>query len=287
MTLNFTEATAYRKKWMPNLFQEVLHNALVAEDICQVDTSDVKFIENPYGSAGSVTQQAIAGTYNVNTFSVTADTLTVSEEFVWSEQVYDFEQIASVADVRGSRMKEAMAQMATSIDKYVLNAIGTDATGTLTTPTGGFTTAGNINQIFGDLQTKVTGYASDMSGGLYLVIESTDVTGLVQAGMANGFSFADMWLNNGLATRYGGFDIYVVRAGTFVTTTLGSKAVTMSGKRLAGVKGVTTFCRPSERMHWMEKEVSGKTGYELAMVAYCGAKVWTQKAPLTVRITIA
>lgn len=285
MTLNFTEATAYRKKWMPNLFQEVLHNALTAEKICQVDTSDVKFIENPYHSAGSVTQQATVGTYSVAAFTVTADTLTVSEEFVWSEQVYDFEQVASVADVKGSRMNEAMAQMATSIDKYVLNAIGTDATGTYTTPINGFT-AGNMNQIVGDLIAKVSGFATPLNR-MYVVIEQTDVSGVIQAGMANGFNFADKWLNNGWVGNYAGLDFYIVKSGTFVTTTLGSKSVTMSGKRLAGVTGITTYCRPTSRMQWMEKEVSGKTGVELAMVAYCGARVWAQKATLTIRITLA
>ena len=37
----------------------------------------------------------------------------------------------------------------------------------------------------------------------------------------------------------------------------------------------------------MEKEVSGKTGVELAMAVYAGVKVWTQKAALTVLITLA
>ena len=285
MTLNFTEATAYRKKWMPNLFQEVLHNALIAEKICQVDTSDVKYIENPYHSAGSVTQQATVGTYNVATFTVTADTLTVSEEFVWSEQVYDFESVAAVTDVKGSRMSEAMAQMATSIDKYVLNAIGTDATGTYTTPVGGFAAA-NMNQIVGDLIAKVSGFATPLNK-MYVVIEQSDVSGVIQAGMANGFNFADSWLNNGWVGNYGGLNFYIAKSGTFVTTTLGSKSVTMSGKRLAGITNITTYCRPGSRMSWMEKEVSGKTGVELAMVAYCGAKVWAQKATLTFRITLA
>lgn len=286
MTLNFTESTAYRKKWMPNLFQEILHNALVAEKICEVDNSNVKYIENPYHSAGTVTQQAIAGTYSVGTFSVTADTLTVSEEFVWSEQVYDFEQLAAVTDVKGSRMREASAQMATSIDKYVVNALGTDATGTYTTPTGGFASPANIPQILGDLQGKVAG-KYDIYKGLYVVIEQTDLTGLVQAGVANGWSVADAWLNNGRLGSYMGFDFYVLASGTFVTTTLGTKSVTMSGKRLAGVKGVSTYCQPAGKVQWMEKEVSGKTGVELAAVAYCGFKAWAQKTSLTVRITLA
>lgn len=287
MTLNFTEATAYRKKWMPNLFQTLLQNALVAEKIMAVDTSDVKYIENPYGDAGVVTQQATVGTYSVDTFTVTADTLTVSEEFVWSEQVYDFEQIASIADVKGSRMKEAMAKMATAVDKYALNALGNGATGSYSTPAGGFAQT-NVITILSDLTAKFAGYSEDFNGK-YLVIESTDLPGLIASGMTNGFNFADTFLKNGYVgtLSYGGFDVYVVRTGTFVTASLGTLSATNSGKRLAGIKNLATLAMPARRMNWMEKEVSGKTGVELAMAVYAGVKVWTQKAALTVLITLA
>lgn len=271
---------------MPNLLAEVLHNALIAEKICQVDTSDVKYIENPYGSAASVTQQAIAGTYNVASYTSTNDTLTVADEFVWSEQIYDFEKVAQIADIKGSRMKEAMAQVATAIDKFVLNNLLDQGTGAYTTPVGGFTTPSNITKIIGDLATKFAGYA-DTFNGLYIVVESTDVTGFMQSGMANGFSFADSWLKNGWMTSFGGFDIYVARTGTFVTATLGTLSATNSGHRLAGVKGVSTMALPGQRMAWMEKEVSGKTGVECALVAYCGHNAWHQKLPLTVDITLA
>ena len=286
MVLNTNSTASWRKKWMPNLLQEVLHNAVVAAKVCDVDNSDVKYIENPYGNAGTVTQQAIAGTYSVATYTSTDDTLTVSEEFVWSEQIYDFEAVAQIADIKGSRMKEAMAQMGMAIDKYVLNAIGTDATGAYTTPVGGFTTAANINEIISKLHGRVAGYA-DVYNGLYVVIEANDLAGFIQAGMASGFAFADAWLNNGRLGSYGGFDIYVVQNGTFVTATLGTKAVTMNNKRLAGVRAITTYCLPVGKMKWMEKEVSGKTGVECAMVAYAGARVWFQKAKLTVVVTLA
>ena len=271
---------------MPNLLQEVLHNALVAAKICEVDNSDVKYISNPYGSVGAVTQQAIAGTYSVAAYTSTDDDLTVTEEFVWSEQIYDFEKVAQIADIKGSRMKEAMAQMATSIDKFVVNNLTNAGTGAYTTPVGGFTTPSNIVKIIGDLATKFAGYA-DTYKGLYIVVESGDVTGFMQSGMSNGFSFADAWLNNGWMTTFGGFDIYVVRAGTFVTATLGTVSFTNSGHRLAGVKGISTYCMPGQQMQWMEKEVSGKTGVECAMVAYCGHKAWFQKLALTVNITLA
>lgn len=286
MTLNTNATTSWRKKWMPNLLQEVLHNALVTDKICDLDTSNVKYIENPYGSAASVTQQAIAGTYSVASYTSTDDTLTVSEEFVWSEQIYDFEKVAQIADIKSSRSKEAMAQMGMAIDKFILNALTADGTGSYTTPTGGFTTPSNINKIIGDLAGKFAGYA-DVYKGLYIVIESGDVTGFVQAGMSNGFSFADSWLNNGFMTRYGGFDIYVVRAGTFVSATLGTRTFTNSGYRVAGVKGISTVCRPGEQISWMEKEVSGKTGVECAMAAYVGFKQWHQKAALTIPVLLA
>lgn len=286
MTLNTNATTSWRKKWMPNLLQEVLHNALVANKICVEDNSDVKYIENPYGSAGTVTQQAIAGTYSVATYTSTDDTLTVTDEFVWSEQIYDFEKVAQIADIKGSRMREAMAQMATSIDKFVLNNLTKTGTGTYTTPVGGFTNGSNINTIIADLSGKVAGYA-DTFNGLYVVVESTDVTGFMQAGMTSGFTFADAWLNNGFMTRYGGFDIYVVRAGTFVTATLGTVSMTNAGHRVAGVKNISTYCLPGSRMQWMEKEVSGKTGVECAMVAYCGHASWFQKKALTINITLA
>ena len=287
MTFNFTEATAYRKKWLSGMFQELLQSATVAEKIMAVDTSDVKYIENPYADAGVVTQQSPIGTYNVDAFAVTADTLTVSDEFVWAEHVFTFEQIAAVVDVKGSRIKEAMAKMATAVDKYALNALANGATGTYSTPAGGFS-AGNIPEILAKLSEKFAGYSEDFNGK-YLVIEQTDLGGLIQAGMTNGFNFADTFLKNGYVgtLAFGGFDVYVKTSGTFVTATLGTLSATNSGKRLAGIKKLATLARPSGRMAWEEKQVGGKLGWELAMGVYAGVKVWTQKAALTVLITLA
>lgn len=286
MTLNTNATTSWRKKWMPNLLQEVLHNALVAAKICQLDTSDIKYIENPYGSVAAVTQQAITGTYSVATYVSTDDTLTVTEEFVWAEQIYDFEQVAQIADIKGSRMKEAMAQMKTAIDKYVINYVLDVGTGAYTTPAGGFITAANVTKILSDLSTRFAGYETNFDNP-YLVVDSNDIAGLTLAMSTNGFNMADTALTNGFLTHYMGFDIYVVRAGTFVTATLGTGVFTNANHRVAGVKNIATFAMPGSKMQWMEKEVSGKTGVECAMVAYCGVKAWFQKLALTVDITLA
>jgi hypothetical protein len=48
-----------------------------------------------------------------------------------------------------------------------------------TTPTGGFTTAANINEIMANLISKVAGF-SEAYNGLFLVIENTDIVGFAQ-----------------------------------------------------------------------------------------------------------
>lgn len=286
MTLNTNATTSWRKKWMPNLLQEILRNALVTEKICAVDTSDVFYIENPYGSAGSVTQQAIVGTYSVATYTSTTDTLTLTDEFVWSEHIYSTEKVAQIADIKGSRMKEAMGQMAESIDKWILNALTDAGTGAYTTPAGGFQTSGNVPTIFSKLGSKLAGYATNFSGK-YCVVEAADTAGITLSGMSTGFNFADDYLNNGFGGKVGGFDVFVVQDGTFVTATLGTGTYTNSGHRVAGIKGISTILRPGGKMEWMEKEVSGKRGVELALAADVGFKAWFQKLALTIDITLA
>ncbi len=286
MTLNSNATTSWRKTWMPDILEGILKSALVADKICDVNNENVKYISNPYTSTATVTQQAIAGTYSIGTSTSTDDDLTVTEEFVWAEQIYDFEKIAQIADLQSKRGKEAMQTMAVAVDKYVLNNLVDVGTGVYTTPVGGFTTGSNVNTIFSDLWTKFAGYA-DTFNGIYVVLESTDIGGVILSGAASGFDFADSWLKNGFMTRYMGFDIYVVRPGTFVTASLGTGTYTNAGHRMAGVKNISTIARPGGKGTWMEKEVSGKTGWECAMAAYVGHKAWHQKLPLTVDITLA
>lgn len=283
---NTNAATSWRKKWMPNLLQEILRKSLVADKICKTDTSDVFYIENPYGSAATVTQQALTGTYSVATYTSTADTLTLTDEFVWSEHIQSIEKVAQIADIKGSRMKEAMGQMSEAIDKFIVNSVCDEGTGTYTTPAGGFITSGNVLTILSKLGAKLAGFSTSFSGK-YVVLEAADTSGITLAGMAAGFQNADKFLNNGFIGHLGGFDIYVVPDGTFVTTTLGTVAFTNSGHRVAGVAGISTQLRPGAKMEWMEKEVTGKRGVELALAADVGFKHWIQKRALTIDITLA
>lgn len=279
----------WRNKYRLSSLDKLLRNALVAEAICKVDRSNSKTIQSPYGSQPTTTVQALAGTYSTAAFTLTDDTLTVADEFVVAEHVYDFENTLSQFDVFADRVDEMNNSFATILDKWVLNNLCEDGTGSYTTPVGGFTTAANINVIIPNLLSKVAGY-SEAFNGTYLVIENTDIPGILQAQATNGFSFADAALNNGFMTSYMGVDIYVVRSGTFVdaTTTAvsGTKTWTNSGHRVFGVKGVTTYAAPRGMMA-EEVVVSGKTGRELRTFGYAGFKAWATKAALTIDITLA
>lgn len=286
---NTNATTSWGAKWFQANLQQVLKESLVAEKVCQVDRSDNKYIWNPYGSSPTVTQQSLAGgsqgTYSISTYTSTDDTLTVTEEFIVAEHIYDFEKVMQHGDIMASRIDEMVQSMVEAIDKYVLNALCEDGTGTYTTPAGGFTTAANVVKILANLSSKFAGYA-DVGKGYFLVIENTDLPGFFEAQVGTGFSMADAAINNGFLTNYMGFDIYIKRSGTFVDATLGSKTVTNSGHRVAGIKGITTYAMPRD-VSYEEKAVSAKTGKEVVAVAYSGFAAWYQKKSLIIDITLA
>jgi len=283
--MNTIGDTAKRTKFLKTTLEIALRNGLVAEKVCQVDRTDNYTIKNPYQTAPTTTVQALTGTYTPAALTITDDTLTVTDEFVASEHIYDFEQVLNNFDLFASRTDDLMYSVMTSIDRFVVNNLCEDGTGTYTTPTGGFTTAANINVIMSNLLSKVAGYA-DVYKGLFLIIENTDVPGFVQAQATNGYSFADAALNNGFMGNYMGVDIYVLRTGTFTSETLGTKTYSNSGHRVFGVKGVATYAAP-RGVQVEEKSVSGKTGKEIAVYGYIGFKLWTPKAGLIVDITLA
>jgi hypothetical protein len=274
-----------RDKYFNSQYDIVLRNALVTEKICKVDNSDTKRIQNPYGSQPTATIQAVAGTYSVSAWTITDDALTVTDEVIYSEHIFAHEEFFAVFDLSMSRIDNMMYAVAFGIDKFVLNNLCEDATGSYTTPVGGFTTASNVNTIMANLASKVAGY-QDTFNGLFLVIENTDLVGFMVAGATNGFSLADAVLKNGFMNSWMGVDIHVVRSGTFVSATLGTTTVTNSGHRVFGVKGVSTYASP-RGMQYEEKSVTGKTGKEVVVFGLVGFKLWAQKTGLIVDITLA
>ncbi len=285
--MNTQSTYGARDEYFQSQYDIVLRNAVVAEKICDVDRRDLKRIQNPYGSQPTATIQAVAGTYGVTAWTVTDDALTVTDEVIYGEHVFAHEEFFAVFDIATSRIDNMMYAVAYGIDLFVLNNLCEDATGAYTTPAGGFTTAANINTIMANLQSKVAGY-QDVNAikGTYLVIENTDLVGFAIAGATNGFSTADSVLKNGFMNNWMGTDIYVVRTGTFQTASFGTTSVTNAGHRVFGIRGVSTYASP-RGMQYEEKPVSGKTGKEIVVYGLVGFKLWTQKAGLTVDITIA
>ena len=273
-----------RDAYLKSQYDFVLRNALVAEKICDVNRSDVKRIQNPYGSQPTATIQAVAGTYSVTAWTVTDDALTVTDEVIYAEHIFAHEDFFAVFDIATSRLDNMMYAVAYGVDYFVLNNLCEDGTGTYTTPAGGFTTAANINTIMANLSSKVAGY--DTQFGTFLVIENTDLVGFMVAGATNGFSMADAVLKNGKVTSWMGTDVFVVRSGTFADATIGTTTVTNAGHRVFGVNKSSTYASP-RGINYEEKSVSGKTGKEVVVFGLVGFKLWNQKKALTIDITLA
>ena len=283
---NTLSTYALRHKYFSANLQQALRNALISEKICRVDTSDLKTIENPYITATTGTIQAVAGTYSPAAMTVTDDSLSVNDEVVDAVQIYDFEMRTANFNLIADFLDELIYRVTFNIDKFVINKLTSLATGTYTTPVGGFTTAANIATICSNLLSKVAGFQSGLASNPFLVIESTDIVGFAQAQVASGFAYADAALNNGFMAMYMGIEVYVIRTGTFVTATLGTLSATNSGHRLFGISNLAVFASP-RGVQYEEKGVSGSTGKEVVAYGLIGAKIWTPHAPLFVNITLA
>ena len=278
-----------RIKFLQNTMQEILKVALVAEAVCTVDRSDSKYIVNPYGSEPTALVQAVAGTYSPSAFTTTDDNPTVTDEFIYGEQIKGYEEVFSRFDLYAARVEQMSYAVARALDKWVLNNLLETGTGTYTTPAGGFTTAGNLVTILGALISRVAGYA-EVYKGLYLVVENTDLAGMIPAMANNGFSMSDAALKNGFMNSYMGVDIYVVRAATFddqaANSVSGSTTWTNLNHRLFGVKGVSTYASP-RGINVEEKGITAVTGKEVAVWGLCGFRAWNNRLALTIDITLA
>lgn len=286
---NTLSTKTLRDKYRAAQVMQALKTAVVAEKVCLVDTSDLKTISSPYVTAVATTVQAVAGTYTPAAITTTDDTLTVADEFIASTHIFHFEETTANFDLFYTANKAITDSLVTAVDKWVLNELCENGTGAYTTPGGGFTTAGNVITILSNIIAKTAGYA-DALNGLYVVVENTDLTGIISSQTAAGFNFADAALNNGLIGNMMGVDIFVVRSGTFVdattTTASGTKTWTNSGHRVGGVKKVATYARP-RFLTFEEKGVTGKTGMEIAGICYAGFKQWTPWSDLTIDITLS
>ena len=283
---NTIASRVYRDKYRSETISALLRGAMVTEAITSVDRSDNKRIQSPYGSTPTVVVQALAGTYTPADFTNTDEALDVTDEFIVAEHVMDFQDLLSKFDLFASRTEQMAFNVAKKIDEFVLNNLTEDGTGTYTTPVGGFTTAANINLIFSNIVSQLSGYSEGYFGNMYCVVENTDLVGIIQAGATNGFNNSDAVLKNGKVSNWMGVDIYVVRTGTFTDATVGTKTWTNAGHRVAGIKNISTVALPGG-VKTDEKMVSGKTGMEVVTYGYVGYKHWFPTLVQTIDITLA
>jgi hypothetical protein len=283
---NTIASRVYRDKYRSATLDTALRGALVAEAITSVDRSNNKRIQSPYSSTPTVVVQALAGTYTPADFTTTDEALDVTDEFIVSEHIMDFQEMLTNFDLFSARTEQMAFNVAKKIDEFVLNSLTEAGTGAYTTPAGGFTTAANVNTIFAEIVAKLSGYSEGYFGNMYVVVENTDLVGIIAAGATNGFNNADAVLSNGRVSQWMGVDIYVVRSGTFTDATVGTATWTNAGHRVAGVKGVSTMAMPGG-VKTEEKMVSGKTGMEVVTYGYIGFKAWTPRLDLTIDITLA
>ena len=284
-----TYSEVWRGKYMTDTLQVALRKSMVSRAIFNYDESGSYYIHNPYRNQPVASVATMAGSYAVTAWTTTDDTLTVTEQVTYGEHVYEFEETLSRPAIWATSVDELSYAVAQRADAYVLNEVLANAGESYTTPAGGFTTAANWTKILANLLSKVAGYSQAFSS-FFLVVENTDLVGILDSQMATGFTFADSALRNGLIGNQANVEIYMVRTGTFIdattTTASGTKTWSNSGKRMFGVKNVATYACPGG-VHVDEKKVTLKTGRELSVWMNIGAKLWTTKANLVVAITIA
>lgn len=288
-TANSLSTKTNRDKYRAAQIMQALRNQVVAEKVCLVDRTDAKTISSPYITAMTTVVQAVVGTYTPANITTTDDTLTVADEFIVAGQIKGFEKILANFDLFFAANQAMTNSVVTAVDKWVLNNLCEDGTGAYTTPGGGFTTPSNVITIVSAVISKCAGYA-DALGGLYVIVENTDLVGVIPAIAGSGFRYADDALTNGIYGQILGVDIYVVRSGTFVdeaaTSVSGSKTWTNLGHRVGGVKNVSTYAFP-RGLQFEEKGVTGVTGQEVVCYGLVGFKQWTPTAGLTIDITLA
>lgn len=272
--------------YVKNTLDLGLRSMTVSEKLFPPDRSGVRYKANPYLTAATAAVAAQAGTYSVSAATTTDEACTVTDQVTYAVHDFEFEETQSRINLGQSYYMDMASAVAVKVDQFVLNKILDGATGSYAAPAGGFTSSGNINTIFANINSKLDGY-SDTWRGKFVVLENTDMVGLYVAGATNGFNFADAVLRNGEVGNWMGVKIYVVRSGVFTTAAIGTLNATNLNHRLAGVAGVTGYNLQPGGVQYQELKVTGKTGMELACWVNVGAQVWTQKAGLLIDIDVS
>lgn len=273
--MNTISTTTWTHEAKERTLQENLESMVVAKRISEFKTG-VKTIENPYTDAAAVTVNTpMSGDYTPADVTTVDDSLTVTDEAIYSFHIRNFEEVFSNFDLGAKHLSLAASKLAQKIDEDLFAQLDAAATGANRIAVAGGFTAANLHSEVAKLSSFLSGYENSLNGS-YLIIDASQTPAFEEAGVLSGFNSSDAFLSNGFTDKnLMGHEIYVVR-GTLPANVA-----------IAGVKGISTTGTGTSGVTIEEKGVSGKTGMEYAAYVYYKSAVWNNNKDLVVAYDLA
>ena len=227
----------YQEAWTTKL-QERLDHPTVWKEVCKVEYTDTRVLNNPYvGSAGALSFPAVqthtrGSAYTFQDFTETSESITISTSAIlpifidradeaqsnYAKQMYWAERQGQLID---EKLEAAMLASHADWTNFDNASIG-GAAGNITV------TSANIDNIIRAIKREINeanGQKLAAQNGMFIVWRPADFEILEEFVQANGFATADLYLKEGIRSglRYAGVDHYMSNDHT-------------SGHLFAGVK---------------------------------------------------
>jgi len=116
--VNTLSTKTLRDKYRAAQVQQALKAAVVLEKVCIVDNTELRTISSPYITAVTTTVQTLTGTYTPAAITISTDTLTVTDEFICSTHIFDFEQSTAAFDLFFTANKAITNSIVTAVNKW-------------------------------------------------------------------------------------------------------------------------------------------------------------------------
>jgi len=214
----FSNSIVYQEEWAAKA-QERLDYPLNWKNICRVEYTNTRVINNPYMSTVPAAASHTRGTtYAYSTMSFTNEYLTINQSYKHATAIdradlaqTDFVKQMDMADLAATLLNEQLEAdmlanygMMTSFDNTALGG----SAGNITVTTS------NIDDIIRAIKREIieaNGLALAQRNGIFICWRAADFEKLEAYCQANGFQLADNFLKNGIDVgfHYGGIDHYV------------------------------------------------------------------------------
>ena len=281
----------YPEDWAVKL-QEMLDEPQFWKEICRVEYTDTRVLNNPYLTDPVVQTGQRGSPYSYSTFQETNDTITISTYKV----VPVFIDRADLAQSRYSRIMELAERQGVLLNEAIEEAVF-DAHGSFTDFGAGDISGGtvadtttitvsttNIDDIVRHIKRVIRVAAGqnllDRNGG-FVVWRAADFEILESFMMANGFVIADTTLRDGVRSgiRFGGLEHYC-----------GSNALMAANHVLAGVKKTIHLgiCKSTYGQIMVDdKDPASTSGVSVVSRVDYAVKAWVNVKPVILDINVA